>query len=107
MKVVKRIGSDGRCTCSCGDPCPLGRAGSALRCTKEELEAAGVVTIPLDLKIEKNFVSGCCEGEKCFCGKQASKKVEETIFHDDPHQDRHPYTCYLCEEHFNMIMNIR
>lgn len=38
------IGKDGRCTCSCGDPCPLGRVGSMYRCTKQELETAGVKT---------------------------------------------------------------
>lgn len=33
------IGPDGRCTCSCGDKCPLGRRGMELRCTEGELEA--------------------------------------------------------------------
>jgi len=35
------IGADGMCTCSCADWCPLGRTGSARRCTKRELEEAG------------------------------------------------------------------
>lgn len=32
------IGSDGRCQCSCAHKCPLGKSGSMIRCTKEELE---------------------------------------------------------------------
>jgi hypothetical protein len=42
---VIRIGSDGRCLCKQSDKCPLGRAGSAVRCTKAELEAQGVHVI--------------------------------------------------------------
>jgi hypothetical protein len=40
-----KILSDGRCDCSYADKCPLGKCGSALRCTKEELQAAGIVTM--------------------------------------------------------------
>jgi len=40
-----KIGKDGLCLCSCGDPCPLGRRGSELRCTEEELKSAGFKTI--------------------------------------------------------------
>lgn len=43
-------------------------------------------------------------GEKCYCGKDAVRKVEETIFHDDPWPNRHPFTAYLCAEHFRQIM---
>ena len=39
---VVRVGKDGRCLCKQSDKCPLGRSGSELRCTKEELEAAGI-----------------------------------------------------------------
>ncbi len=35
------IGEDGRCQCSCADVCPLGRAGSMMRCTETELRSAG------------------------------------------------------------------
>lgn len=35
---------DGRCGCNCGTPCPLGKTGSLSRCTKRELESAGVKT---------------------------------------------------------------
>jgi len=45
IKKVVVIGEDGRCMCSCADPCPLGRVGSSYRCTKGELEAAGVETV--------------------------------------------------------------
>jgi hypothetical protein len=39
LQKVERptIGPDGLCTCTCGDPCPLGKTGSALRCTAAEL----------------------------------------------------------------------
>lgn len=50
------------------------------------------------------FISGCCEGERCFCGKPAEHKVEETIFPDDPMQYRHELTAYICHEHFRQIM---
>jgi hypothetical protein len=50
------------------------------------------------------FVSGCCEGERCYCGAPAEHKVEETIFYDDPHPIRHPLTRYVCHAHFVQIM---
>jgi hypothetical protein len=64
------------------------------------------------------FPSACCEGERCFCGRPASHKVEETIFDDDwsraddgPNgaqprgmRGRHPFTAYVCQDHFAMIM---
>lgn len=40
--IVPEIGRDGRCMCTCGTPCPLGKVGTTYRCTKEELESAGV-----------------------------------------------------------------
>lgn len=53
------------------------------------------------------FISSCCEGEKCrVCDKPATKKLEETIFHDDPNPMRHPLTAYVCEEHFTMIVGM-
>ena len=36
---------DGRCGCSCADPCPLGKRGVQERCTQKELKAAGVAVI--------------------------------------------------------------
>lgn len=54
-----------------------------------------------------SFVSACCKGEKCYCGKPAEHKVEETIFHDDPNSIRHPYTSYICHDHFCEIMELR
>lgn len=50
------------------------------------------------------FVSASCEGEKCFCGDHAEHKVEETIFADDPLQQRHPLTAYVCHKHFRATM---
>jgi hypothetical protein len=38
------IAYDGRCMCSCADPCALGRGGMEERCTEEELKAAGIPT---------------------------------------------------------------
>ena len=52
----------------------------------------------------KRFVSLSCQGEKCFCGKPAEHKVEETVFGDDPYPGRHPLTRYVCHEHFRGIM---
>lgn len=51
------------------------------------------------------FISGCCIGEKCsVCGKDATNKLEEVIFDDDPISARHPLTAYVCKGHFEMIM---
>ena len=50
------------------------------------------------------FVSGYCQGEKCYCGDPASHKVEEVIFHDDPLPGRHPLTAYVCDVHFRRLM---
>ncbi len=41
-KPPVEIGKDGRCMCGQGDKCPLGRGGMQLKCTKAELEAAGI-----------------------------------------------------------------
>lgn len=54
--------------------------------------------------MSKPFVSACCEGERCHCGAPAEHKVEETIFFDDPTQNRHPFTAYICHDHFRQIM---
>lgn len=48
----------------------------------------------------EEFVSKFCQGEKCYCGKAAVKKIEEVIFEDDPKSLRHPFTQYVCQEHF-------
>lgn len=52
----------------------------------------------------RHFVSVCCGGERCFCGKPAEHKVEEVIFDDDPIPVRHPYTSYICHAHFVQVM---
>ena len=40
--ITPEIAEDGRCKCTCATPCPLGTVGTTYRCTKEELESAGV-----------------------------------------------------------------
>lgn len=47
----------GRCLCTCGTMCPLGRMGMAIRCTKEELEKAGVLVVDLDSKNEDHSLA--------------------------------------------------
>lgn len=44
----------------------------------------------------EGFVSESCKGEICKCKRDATHKVEETIFRDDPVQERHPFTVYVC-----------
>jgi hypothetical protein len=39
-----------------------------------------------------------------MCGQPAHKKVGEEIPHDDPQPNRHNYTAYVCQRHFNQIM---
>jgi hypothetical protein len=51
-----------------------------------------------------HFVSGCCQGERCYCGAPAEHKVEETIFFDDPLPRRNPLTSYVRHRHFREIM---
>lgn len=53
---------------------------------------------------EKAYVSGYCEGEKCFCGKDAKHKISEVLFEDDPNPLRHELTSYVCCDHFQMVM---
>jgi hypothetical protein len=42
-------------------------------------------------------------GEKCRCGDDAIAKVGEEILHDDPFQNRHNLTAYVCEKHFREL----
>lgn len=57
--------------------------------------------------MEKHFTSEYCIGEKCrICGKEATHKVSEVIFDDDPNPFRHEYTSYICREHFKMIFGV-
>ena len=52
-----------------------------------------------------HFVSTRCNGEKCrICKKPAAHKVGEEIPSDDPFQQRHEFTAYVCCEHFRLIM---
>jgi uncharacterized protein YuzE len=59
------------------------------------------------MRSDSNFTPASARGEKCrMCGQPAQRKVEEVIFSDDPMEMRHPYTAYVCLEHFNEIMEI-
>jgi hypothetical protein len=46
MKDVSAIiiGVDGRCACTCEDPCPLGKTGPDRRCTEAEVKAVNFPT---------------------------------------------------------------
>lgn len=45
-------------------------------------------------------------GERCrLCGADASRKVEEVLFDDDPQPIRHPLTAYLCLGCFAGVMH--
>lgn len=79
------IGSDGRCTCSCADPCPLGKAGMQYRCTKEELEARGVKTL---LEGEKP----CVEDTWLWNPKVKGSGIIECI----PQRSKCPQGCEDC-----------
>ena len=60
------------------------------------------------MRSDKDFIPLACGGERCrICGKDAQRKVEEHIFDDDPMPYRHPFTTYMCLEHFNEIMGIK
>lgn len=49
-------------------------------------------------------ISKQCVGERCtLCGKPATRKVAEEMLFDEPFK-RHPYTAYVCAEHFSAIM---
>lgn len=54
-----KIGADGRCDCSAGHRCPLGRVGSQLRCRADELRAAGVEIVSLWAKVEPTALREC------------------------------------------------
>jgi hypothetical protein len=58
----------------------------------------------VDITNKGVYIPGSCTGVKCFCGKDAKHKLEETIFDDDPHPFRHNLTSYVCCEHFQLIM---
>lgn len=55
--------------------------------------------------VAPEYVSACCAGEVCsVCGKDATNKLAEVIFFDDPYPNRHELTAYVCKEHFRMIV---
>ncbi len=39
------IGTDGLCRCTCGTLCPLGKTGSATRCSRDQLAALRIATV--------------------------------------------------------------
>jgi hypothetical protein len=68
-------------------------------CISEPLYASPVVPAP-----EGVFVSETCEGEVCWCGKPAVRKVGEEFAHDEPNPNRHNLTRYICAHHFAELM---
>jgi hypothetical protein len=50
------------------------------------------------------FVSETCEGELCWCGKPAVRKVGEEFAYDGPNPERHNLTRYICAYHFAELM---
>ena len=50
------------------------------------------------------FVSETCEGELCWCGKPAVRKVGEEFAYDEPNPERHNLTRYICAYHFAELM---
>lgn len=77
-------------------------------------EVAGRLDAPRSPR-PTHFVSRSCAGETCrfgsglndACGQDASHKVEESVFHDEPNTIRHPMTAYLCCRHYSLVMGIR
>jgi hypothetical protein len=53
---------------------------------------------------ETLFVSETCEGEACWCGKPAVRKVGEEFADDEPNPNRHNLTRYICAHHFAELM---
>lgn len=41
-KFIPKIGSGGLCDCDCGSDCPLDKTGTELRCSRDDLQKAGV-----------------------------------------------------------------
>jgi hypothetical protein len=66
---------------------------------RDGLAASPVVPAP-----EGVFVSETCEGEVCWCGKPAVRKVGEEFADDEPNPNRHNLTRYICAHHFAELM---
>lgn len=49
----------------------------------------------------EGFISPSCDGERCFCGAAAVRKIAEDAL-DSP--QRHPLTAYVCADHFALLM---
>lgn len=48
-----------------------------------------------------HWTSGSCRQETCsVCGEDATHKIGEEIQWDDPNQNRHNLTTYVCCRHF-------
>lgn len=50
------------------------------------------------------YIPASCEGQFCFCGKPAVRKVGEEIMRDDPYPVRHNLTSYICGDHYIQLM---
>jgi hypothetical protein len=80
------IGEDGRCMCSCADPCPLHKSGLAYRCTKQELEAAGIPTVKLNMEgsMKKTSTLIPFRGGKTSVDTPDGKVVESGTIGENP-----------------------
>ena len=55
---------------------------------------------------EMHFINPHAKGVLCFCGADATHKVGEEIPRDDPYQNRHNFTQYVCCQCFvNIVGN--
>lgn len=53
----------------------------------------------------EHHVSASCEGEFCtVCRDPATHKLGEEIMHDDPLQNRHNLTAYVCCQCFSRVL---
>jgi len=91
-----------------GEACPhdayeTDAAGQAVRCVDCGMAIASAAS-PAVPAPEGVFVSETCEGELCWCGKPAVRKVGEEFADDEPNPNRHNLTRYICAHHFAELM---
>ena len=62
--MITLVDHKGFCFCHCGDKCPLGKCGSAFRCTKEQLEKEGHKVVQLSKRSSKEVHKFCVIEDK-------------------------------------------